>query len=167
MDKIKPPLSGPDVPLRLAFSWSGNPSTKKNSPQIFWFKAKGPRPAKPSKAWPWTPRIHPSQRYMSALKGALVELGPQVRKFGVVPPKTPVNVEAHFILGARQCPDIDGLKSACGDILQAAGIVPNDYWISTWEGTQRHRDIKKPRTVAIITSAAANFFEIPLYIEEL
>lgn len=121
-------------------------------------KAKGPRPKNASKAWPFIPRIHPSAAYLRALRSALAELRPQVAKVGSVPHRTPVNVEAHFYLGPRQAPDFDGLLNACGDILEAAGVIPNDYWISSWDRTRRHRDTANPRTEVTISIAAANIF---------
>ena len=67
-----------------------------------------------------------------------------------MPARTPLHVEARFYLGKRQRPDLDGLIAACADILEAAKVIENDYWIESWDGTRRHRDIERPRTEVFI-----------------
>lgn len=134
-------------PAGLHLVWHGNPTTKKNSQEIAARKAKPgakkPRRGLSALTWPYVPFIVPGRAYKKALKSALVELVGQGRP---VPAKTELWVEAHFYLGARQQPDLDGLFNACADILEAAGVIPNDYWIASWDGSRKHRDPGNPRT---------------------
>lgn len=58
----------------------------------------------------------------------------------------PVQVRAVFYLGPGQRPDLDNLYTAILDLLQAAGVISNDYWVMTpHPETRRVRDGSHPR----------------------
>jgi len=142
--------------LELRLTWHGNPTTKKNRNQICW--RRNPNRGLRTKSPGFSPFVLPNAVYLKALKAALIQLRQQMKDLEPIPRRVPVNVEAHYYLGARQAPDRDGLDNACGDILEAAEVIPNDYWIASWDGSKRHRDTKNPRTEVIISVAPANIF---------
>ena len=47
-------------------------------------------------------------------------------------------IEAHFMAGKGAVPDLDGCLVGCGDLLQRAGVVSNDRWIRSWDGSRVH-----------------------------
>lgn len=132
--------SAPEPLLR--FTYRGKPAVKKNSQEII---TRGPDER---------PLLVPGADFRRAQRGAV----PQIQAFLSYRPamptgatalgtkKRPVRVQAHFYLGKRQNPDLDGLISGCADILEAAGVVANDYWIVSWDGSRRFRDPDDPRT---------------------
>lgn len=129
-------------PVRLTYL--GNPATKKNSRQIRRFKRRG----EPKMV------IAPSAAYE-----ALLELAaPQIRQQWKWPPlyREKLHVTAWFYCGYNQKPDLSGLIESCGDILQACGVIANDYWIASWDGSRRLRDLERPRTEVIINKFDAD-----------
>jgi len=48
----------------------------------------------------------------------------------------PVEVEATLYAGRGVEPDLSGALETVGDVLQAAGIIENDRWIKSWDGTR-------------------------------
>jgi len=117
--------------------YHGPPITKKTGQQIV---LHGKRP-----------RLLPSKAYRQLLPSAVPELMAQRR--GAPWPlnreggrRVDVQVRATFYLAPKQRPDLSGLLEACGDILQAAGVIFNDYSIISWDGSRRVRDGSEPRT---------------------
>jgi hypothetical protein len=47
-----------------------------------------------------------------------------------------LHVKAYFLAGKGAVPDLDGCMVGCGDLLQRAGIISNDKWIASWDGTR-------------------------------
>lgn len=45
-------------------------------------------------------------------------------------------VMAHFYSGKGSVPDLDGCMVGLGDLLQRAGIITNDRWIASWDGSR-------------------------------
>lgn len=45
-------------------------------------------------------------------------------------------VKAYFLAGKGAVPDLDGCMVGCGDLLQRAGIISNDRWIKSWDGSR-------------------------------
>ncbi len=43
---------------------------------------------------------------------------------------------AIFLAGKGAVPDLDGCLVGCGDLLQRAGVVLNDRWIRSWDGSR-------------------------------
>lgn len=128
--------------LPVHIIYHGRPSTKKTSQKI----ARRRRTR--------TPFILPSDAYRAAVRTAVPEIHLQVLALGGFDPlgskKQPLHVEAIFCLGKKQVPDLSGLIEACGDILQTSGLISNDYWILSWDGSRRERDPENPRTVVTV-----------------
>jgi hypothetical protein len=60
-------------------------------------------------------------------------------------------IEARFVLGPRQRPDLLGLMEAVADLLQAAEVVTDDRWLECWDLTRCIRnDRENPRTEVIL-----------------
>lgn len=73
-------------------------------------------------------------------------------------PEEPIHLIASFYLGPRQRPDLLSLEEACADLLQEAGVLSNDKWIESWDGSRRLKtDRQHPRTEVLICA-----FEPPL-----
>lgn len=47
-----------------------------------------------------------------------------------------LHVKAYFLAGKGAVPDLDGCMVGCGDLLQRAGIISNDKWIASWDGSR-------------------------------
>jgi Holliday junction resolvase RusA-like endonuclease len=141
---LRPPTPGPEPLLELVYH--GNPRVKKNSQQIVTFKD-GRRPILVS-----------SPEYRKAEKEAVRELANVLLGHDDLLPLDrdgrELRVQALFYLGKRQHPDLDGLISAAADILEAAGVLENDYRIVSWDGTRRFRDADNPRTEIAIWQEA-------------
>lgn len=101
--------------------------------------------------------ILPEESYRKAVK----EVVPQLRRaWGERPPiggkDQPLWIEAHYFIGPRQRPDGLSLNEAAADLLQAAGVITNDSWIESWDGTRRHKDQRgNPRTEIVIREFVA------------
>jgi hypothetical protein len=142
----------------LAINRAGDlisPKTKKNSPMI----VPGVR----------HPILLPSEAYREWERFALESL----KKAGIVEPVMmgrkangkpdvrlrwtvaeaidyPVNCCALVYRDAR-VGDCCGYYQAIGDMLQAAGIVADDRWISSWDGSRLLKDAARPRIEIALT----------------
>lgn len=130
--------------MRLVYH--GPPVTKKTSQQIV---LRGERP-----------RLLPSAAYRRLIRSAVPEL--QAQRGAATWPldhdwrngrtrRCDLAVRAVFYLAPKQRPDLSGLIEACGDILQEAGVVANDYSIVSWDGSRRVRNSVEPRTEIEVT----------------
>lgn len=62
-------------------------------------------------------------------------------------------MRAYFLTGKGAVPDLDGCKVAFGDLLQRAGIISNDRWIASWDGSaivEWREHNQEPCTVACL-----------------
>ncbi len=114
----------------------GTPVTKKNSSRIVHF---GKRPA-----------ILPSAQYKLWEAKAV----PQLRLCWSprLPLEKPVNVAA-VIYRQRAAGDLVNFLQAIADVLEVAGVVKNDRWIVSWNGSRLDKDAKYPRVELVITEA--------------
>ena len=71
---------------------------------------------------------------------------------GLAPIAHPVNVAAIFYREALRG-DAVGFYQALADVLQAAGVVVDDKWIVSWDGSRLDTDSARPRIELVITSA--------------
>lgn len=143
----EPELFTSPFPVRV--TWVGSPATKKTSQRII-------RPRSRKGSAPRPPIILPSVAYSQMVKTAL----PQIRSQYSGPPldRGPdgkgrlLSVRVRYFLAKRQRPDVSGLYEATGDLLQAAGVISNDYWIEQWPspGGVRFKDFDNPRTEVMI-----------------
>lgn len=117
----------------------GAPRTKKNSSSIVRAGGKGRM------------RIIPSEAYRRWESVAV----PQMRIYwsGRKPINWPVNVRAVFYRDANRG-DAVGYYQALADALEKAGVVVNDKWIWSWDGSRMEKDSDRPRVEVEITEAA-------------
>lgn len=120
----------------------GPPRTKKNSSRI----------VKVGRGL----RIIPSKAQVTWAKGAVVQLADQWRR----PPFTqPVHVAATFFC-ERNVGDLINYAQALADALQAAGVVSDDKYIESWDGTRLSKDAANPRvelTIEPLVEAPLSF----------
>ena len=123
--------------LTHKFTILGNPPVKKNSMQIT--RQGG---------------LVPSAAYRAWIRGAVFQLRSQWKRLPMA-----VSIELHvkftFYLGARQKPDLSNLYEAPQDAMEVAGIISNDYWIVSHDGSRRLRDSKNPRIEIELTPLGA------------
>ena len=104
----------------------GPPRTKKNHTRLIWCGGK--------------PRIMPSEAYLEWEKSGL-------QTCTIKGPKSlaePLNVRA-TIYRATLTGDAVGYYQAIGDFLQKAGVVVDDKWLVSWDGTRLDKDAASPR----------------------
>ena len=114
----------------------GPPRTKKNSGRIV------PRGGRhiilPSEAWQtWCNAVVPQ------LRAALA-------RSGVRPIERPVNCAALFYRDAARG-DAVGFYQGLADLLQHAGAVKDDKWITAWDGSRLLKDASRPRVELVLT----------------
>lgn len=78
---------------------------------------------------------------------------PQMRiaRRGAPPIEGPVNVAARFYRDAL-VGDAVGYYQALADALEAAGVVADDKWIVSWDGSRLDKDADRPRVEVVITA---------------
>lgn len=77
-----------------------------------------------------------SKNYKSALKIGLPQIEKQWNGREALGDKDHrLWIQAVFFAGKGAVPDLDGCLVGCGDLLQKAGVVSNDRWISSWDGS--------------------------------
>jgi len=64
----------------------------------------------------------------------------------------PVNVGAIFYRQTA-CGDAVGYYQALADWLEGAGVVENDRWITSWDGSRMRKDSANPRVDVEISEA--------------
>lgn len=120
------------------------PRTKKTSNRIFFLGqrcsacSRGSRAkVMPSEAWEtWCNRLTPQ------IKAALPA--------GWKPIDFAVNCAALFYQDVDRA-DACGLYQGLADLLQHAGVVANDRWIRTWDGSLPLKDAQNPRVELVLT----------------
>jgi len=175
----------------IRFTIGRSPTTKKNSPRIFYVGARCPRCKKgdrpivsPSEDFADYERAvaPPLQRRFAELRGGAAvtctnckgtgrkRSRPCLRCLGAgrsaQPIEVPVLVEAR-IYRARNLGDLSGYLDAIGDVLQTAGVVANDRQIQGWpmptDGALPLRlDPARPRVELVITPLAPEELQAPL-----
>jgi hypothetical protein len=120
---------------QLALTIWGVPRTKKNSGRIV------PRGRRhiilPSEAWEtWCKQVVPQIR--QALAGA-----------GMQPIAHPVNCRALFYRDALRGDPV-GFYQGLADLLEHGGVVANDKWIVSWDGSRLLKDAERPRVELVL-----------------
>jgi hypothetical protein len=151
------PRSAAVLPLRMtiiARKRDGEvvpPRTKKNSPQLI------PHMARPI--------LVPSEAYREwerAARSELIRSGEFIRSTGDTalfwracePIGFPVNCRA-LIYRDRAVGDAVGYYQGLADFLEDAGVLENDRWIVSWDGSRMLKDAKNPRIEFELTLAGA------------
>ncbi len=118
------------------FVITGNPPIKKNSRSIG-------RNAKTGRMFPMK-----SPALRAAEEAAIWEL--QEQKSGD-PWDSPVAVKFIFFRCDQRRVDLSNLYEFAQDVLQKAGILTDDFWIFSHDGSRREYDHEHPRTEITIT----------------
>lgn len=128
------PRAVPINELRLTIP--GIPRTKKNSQRVV---PRGRRHIPlPSKAWAdWAADAAPK-----------IEAWAQRMK--LAPLAYPVNCAAVFYRDALRG-DAVGFYQGLADLLEKAGIVEDDKWIVSWDGSRLRKDASRPRVELVLT----------------
>jgi len=92
-------------------------------------------------------RIIPSKAQVTWAKGAVVQLADQWCR---PPLSQPVHVAATFFR-ERKLGDLINFAQALADALQAAGVVSDDKYIESWDGTRLAKDATNPRVELTIS----------------
>lgn len=139
--------------LRITFE--GAPRTKKNHGRVV--HARGRPLHLPSEAYSaWcdaaSPRITAAMRRIFAGDiGALVagvDVKCNTRLRGFI--DYPVNCAALFYRDANRG-DAVGYYQGLADLLEAAGVVKNDKWIVSWDGSRLFKDAARPRVELMLS----------------
>lgn len=108
----------------------GAPPVKKNRMQI----VTNPKIARPF--------LVPNQKYKKWRSHAVQQLKSEWRD---VPLSDFLHVRALFFLPNARRVDLSNLLEAPADALEEAGVIENDYFISSWDGSRRMLDRNNPR----------------------
>jgi len=68
-------------------------------------------------------------------------------------PPLAMNCRAVFFLDRNWSGDAVGYYQAVADALEAWGVVPNDKWITSWDGSRIRIDAARPRVEVTLTLA--------------
>lgn len=113
----------------------GSPRTKKNHGRVV---KRGAR------------RFHvPSEAYTTWCDKAVPQM--RVARRGAPPIEHPVNVRAVFYRDALTG-DAVGYYQGLADALQAAGVVTDDKFIVSWNGSWLDKDASRPRVELVIST---------------
>ena len=116
-------------------------------------------------------RVHPSAAYVEWLKSFRIDPPlpsniawmadhyakmSRAQRKGLPRPPTlmpakPMHVRALVYRDADRG-DLTGYEQAIGDALEARGVIPNDKWIKSWDGTRLLKDAANPRVELLITT---------------
>lgn len=88
------------------------------------------------------PRVLPSEAFERWASAAVPQM--RVCWSGRAAISKPVNVAALFYRDAYRG-DAVGYYQALADALQAAGVVVDDKWIVSWDGSRMEKDAERPR----------------------
>jgi Holliday junction resolvase RusA-like endonuclease len=128
------PVEGAAVePMRLVFVVPGAGRTKKNSSRVV-------------RNGGFT-RVLPSAAHEAWYRSAKQAFDADIRAMRVaarIPIGRPVRVSATFFRD-RNTGDLVGYMQALADFLEGQGVLVDDKWIASWEGTRLDKDAERPR----------------------
>lgn len=142
MDATLPLLRHQAPSLRLALP--GAPRTKKTSNRCFEMGKRCPV----CKRGKWT-SVHPSEAW-ETWRDLLV---PQMRQ-SLPQPWTPIAYKvncAALYFREKDIGDSAGFNTGLADLLEAAGVVANDRFIVSWDGSRLLKDSARPRVELVLT----------------
>lgn len=124
--------------MKLEIIISGNPATKKNSPQIISNPATG------------RPRIIPSKTFTAYQAAAGWQIPPEARNRKIA---TPVNLRCLYYMQTRRKVDLNNLLEATTDILVKYGVLEDDNSgiVAAHDGSRVYYDKNNPRAEITIT----------------
>lgn len=128
------PVEGAAVePMRLVFVVPSAPRTKKNHGRVV--RVGGFTRVLPSAA---------HEAWYRAAKQAFDADIRAMRAAGRIPVGRPVRVSAVFFRD-RNSGDLVGYQQALADFLEGQGVLVDDKWIVSWDGTRADKDADRPR----------------------
>jgi Holliday junction resolvase RusA-like endonuclease len=133
MRKPKPVEGAAVEPMRLVFVVPGRPRTKKNSSRVV-------------RNGGFT-RVLPSAAHEAWYSAARLAFDADVRAMKAaerIPVGRPVRVSATFFRD-RNTGDLVGYQQALADFLEGQGVLVDDKWITSWDGTRLDKDADRPR----------------------
>ena len=111
----------------IHFTIMGRPALKKNSRDIGFAGHGAKRKFIPLQ----------SKSYREALQTHVPQIKKQYKlKNPVGSKEQPLWLRVHFYAGKGVEPDLDGAMVGLGDLLQKAGVISNDRWIKSWDGSR-------------------------------
>ena len=136
---LTPTSSSKLLPMRI--SYTGIPSVKKNSMSIAWTGGKGARPI---------------LMYSKSYAGALRKQKPQIedqwtavkRQSGVKESgglgslEYPLHIQFTFFFPDNRRRDLDNLITSALDLLSKSGVISNDKWVWSFDGSRMHYGCK-------------------------
>lgn len=124
--------------MPVVLEMEGTPSVKKNSMTIAY---SGHRRR---------PILMYSKSYASALKTQLPQLKSQWQWAPIGSEEEPLHVLMDFSFKDKRRRDLDNLISSTFDLLSKAGVISNDKWIFSVDGTRMHYGTGIEKTVVTI-----------------
>lgn len=121
--------------MTYQFTIPGAPVTKKNSPRVF---RNGKRTV-----------VLPSAPYERWARTAVLFARAEWNRNSRQPIAAPVRIAATFFR-ARRTGDLVNFLQAVADVLEDAGVVVDDKWIVSWDGSRLDHDPKCPRVEVVI-----------------
>lgn len=122
--KKKSTSGGQNLPMEVKLSWKGRPSIKKNSMTVI---RVGNR---------MLPQF--SKSYKEALATQLPQIKEQWgERESIGSAENQLWLEAHFFISGKSEADWDNLVTSLFDLLQKAGVISNDRWIRSLDGTRK------------------------------
>jgi Holliday junction resolvase RusA-like endonuclease len=93
----------------------------------------------------------PSEAWMRWRDASIFEIRKQFAAARIAPIDFPINCAALFYRDAA-CGDACGFYQGLADLLEEAGVVADDKWITQWDGARLLKDSKWPRVELEITN---------------
>lgn len=132
----------------ISITWEGRPISKKSSQRIIMQGKR--RIIIYSKAYQEIKKTVIPQLTALSSSRSLSEAVGEVDHLGS--PGCKIAVRAHLYAGKGIEPDLSGALETVGDVLQEAGLIENDRWIKSWDGSRVLTiDKDHPRTELVIT----------------
>lgn len=118
------------------FTIYGPPRTKKNKSRII---NTGKRPI-----------LLPSESWEQFCRVGILQIRQQMSLHKIKPIDYPVNCKALFYR-ERNAGDASNYYNGLADVIEAAGLVTNDKWIVSWDGSRLKKDSTRPRVEFVLT----------------
>jgi len=118
----------------IVISLPGAPRTKKTSQRVLRFGKRN--------------KIVPSKAFIAYQNACVAML--QAARVGCQP-DAPMQIRARFFRDKRTG-DLLGYAQGIADVLQKAGVISDDKWLLSWDGSRLDHDPKNPRVDLVLTA---------------
>lgn len=123
----------------------GAPRTKKSHNRVIYV---GPRCGACKRGA--HPKVMPSEAWTAWKDAAVPGLRATLAAAGVGSITWPVNCQALFFRDADRG-DSQGLYQGLADVLQEGGVLADDKWIKSWDGSRLLLDRQDPHTLVVLS----------------